>query len=666
MKNKAGWAVFIAAFFAAYAAVFPGDFHYDDYHSIRDNAALTRASNLPRFFGNPAYFSVNPAAAMYRPLLLASYALDYQVFGWRAWGWHLTNLLLHLANALLLWALIERTFGRRRPAWVAALLFAFQPIAGENVNYLNCRSSILVTTFMLAGLLCVRRLMVQGDFRRRIFWIALCCLFFISGLLSKDSAAVFPGMALLYLWIFHRGSGGEKFSRALAMVMPLAFILVGYLYLRNEFFASIFTGASIPRQRLVNLYTELKSYFWYAGLFAWPVRLSIEHGGSVEPGLLRPRVLLSLAGLLSIFALVIYSALRPRSKVSAAGFFAGFYVLALLPTASIIPLNVLVSERALYPALPGLAALAALLIDGVIARRRVPALAMLGVILVFYGVMLFSRGRDWQDELKVWVGALEMAPDNGRVLSELGRRYYIVGKPEKALRYVEKSSELLPEQPAILFNLGSIYLDLGRLEDAEKYFRKVLDKGQDTEALVKLALVHEKQGKAGLAIMELENAVEIAPDSGLARSRLGELYYTAGRKQDAEEQFRFALEIDPGLETANWRVGMSLFEQGDYAAAASHFEKAYQAAPKNAVYAACAAMSLLRLDQSDQGESWAKRSVEADPEYGAGWYYLGLAQVRQGKKEQARQSLQKASKYASPDDQQLSKAIVDLLSGLGN
>ena len=230
MKKLWG-ALFLVAYFGAYLSIFPGDFHYDDFHSIRNNTWLVNASNIPKFFASPVYFSARPRAAMYRPLLLVSYALDYQVYGWRAWGWHLTNLLLHLLNVLLIFALVQRTFRKERLAWIAGLLFAFTPVAGENINYLNCRSSILFTAFMLAGLLAAARMLeAREQGKSSAGWIALANVLFAGGVLSKDSAAVFPAMAFLYLWIFSKEQGAKKLTRAVYLVAPMALILGGYLH----------------------------------------------------------------------------------------------------------------------------------------------------------------------------------------------------------------------------------------------------------------------------------------------------------------------------------------------------------------------------------------------------------------------------------------------------
>jgi len=663
MRHRIYWLAFLALYFLAYASIFPGRFHYDDFHSIRDNSWLTSVSNIPKFFANPVYFSKTPRAAMYRPVLLLSYALDYQVFGWRAWGWHLTNLLLHLVNALLVYALVRKTLGRRRLAWIASLLFALQPIAGENINYINCRSSILLTTFLLAGLLCVWRLMQEKA--AGVWWMVLACLFYALALLTKDSGAVFPGMALLYFWIFSREQTRQKFLRSAALLLPMAVILAGYLFLRNEFFESVFTGASLPRSRLDNLFTELKSYFWYFGLYLWPSGLSLEHGFRVEREFSGALVLLSAAGLAALAAMAGYALFRPRSRMAVPGFFIGCYILALLPTASIIPLNVLVSERALYPALFALASLGALFIGYVMGKNRSAGIFALALILVFYGAIIFSRSRAWQSESEIWKGAYENAPDNARVLAELGRQYFARGDLDKALRYSLKSDELASGQAPTLFNLATIYMDFGELARAEKYFKQGLEEDAgDVEARVNLAAVYKAEGKMEAAVHELKQALALDPENSLAHSNLGDVCFNLGKMAEAEAELRKALAINPKLELANFNFGILLAGRGDDSQALGYFEKAYEQNAGNADYALWAAIMEIRLNKPQDAEKWAGKALSLDPGYDRAWYYLGIAQKQQGRYPEARRSLANAEKFDRQSDPKLTAAIKNLLKEL--
>ena len=114
-------------------------FHYDDFHSIVHNPHLRSTANIPAFFRDPALFSTNPESAMYRPVLLVSYALNFALGGLQPAGYHLVNALLHGLNAGLVHRLLL-LLGQEWLALLAAFLFALAPVNAEAFNYVSSRS----------------------------------------------------------------------------------------------------------------------------------------------------------------------------------------------------------------------------------------------------------------------------------------------------------------------------------------------------------------------------------------------------------------------------------------------------------------------------------------------------------------------------------------------
>jgi len=664
-KRKWAWLSFLIFYLAVYASIFPGNFHYDDYHSIRNNSWIVNVKNIPKFFIEPACFSSRPRAQMFRPLLLVSYALDYQVYGWRIWGWHLTNLLLHLLNVFLVWVIFKKAFKKEKLAWLASWIYAFHPIAGENINYINCRSSILLCSFMFLGIYGLQRFM-EASGRKRAIGIGLVGLFFILSILSKESGVVFPGIAFLYYWIFSEEQKQEKIKSVIYLILPMAIILLGYLFLRMVFFEKIFVGSSLPRPYLVNFLTELKAYFWYLGLFLFPTRLSIEHSLEVESGFFAPKVIMSALGLSILAMLVLYSILKPNSRLSRLGFFSGFYLLALVPTTSFVPLNLLVSERAFYPALFGVIGVLALGLDRIRGMRPRVFWYCFSLMVVSYSAMAIHRARVWQSEWEVWKDAFHKAPDNPRVMGQLGNEYYKKDEIQKAVKYLAQSDQLLSGHPITVFNLGAIYMDLGRLEEAERYLAEAVSlEPNDVEARVNLAVVYRTQGKLELAKYQLQQAVLIKPDSALAHNNLGDVYFNLGEVASAEREFKSAIEIDSSLEDAHFNLGRVLELQGKHLSALGHFQKAYQLNSAQADNPLWVGIMYLKLKQPEKAEEWIKRALALDENYDFAWYYLGLAKKEQGKRKEALDALNRARELLNPNHLELKQAIENLFKELG-
>ena len=140
---------------AVYGNSLSGSFHYDDFHSLVQNVHIRDLQRIPDFFLDPSLFSVDPDKAMYRPLLLVSFALNYALGGYEVVGYHLANILIHLACVLLLWSLAI-THGRSA-ALCAGLVFALHPVATEPVNYISSRSESLAVALLLLAFACYTR-----------------------------------------------------------------------------------------------------------------------------------------------------------------------------------------------------------------------------------------------------------------------------------------------------------------------------------------------------------------------------------------------------------------------------------------------------------------------------------------------------------------------------
>ncbi|MDA0337908.1 MAG: hypothetical protein O2782_22295, partial [bacterium] len=135
--------VIAVAVVATFANVFGNSWHYDDLHAITQNPHLQSLQDPLRFLLDPTQFSRDADKAMFRPLLLISFALNFAWSGLQTWSWHLVNLGLHLACTLVLWQILRDLGRSSAQALWGALLFALQPLATEPVNYISSRSESL-------------------------------------------------------------------------------------------------------------------------------------------------------------------------------------------------------------------------------------------------------------------------------------------------------------------------------------------------------------------------------------------------------------------------------------------------------------------------------------------------------------------------------------------
>src|SRR6266702_751961 len=207
---------------AVYGSSLRNGFVWDDHHIIVDNPSTRDLSQLGHVLLAPDEF-----ATYYRPLNRASYLVDYQLFGMDPHGFHAVNLVLHLANVLLLYALTRRLSGATWPAVVAAALLAIHPLQSEPVNFVTARNNLLVLLFALATLL----LFIDADRRGSRARAWLSGFAFLLGLLSKEQAAgVLP---LLGAWLLVTPPAEPaRRRRRWRLLVPHGVAILAYLALR--------------------------------------------------------------------------------------------------------------------------------------------------------------------------------------------------------------------------------------------------------------------------------------------------------------------------------------------------------------------------------------------------------------------------------------------------
>ena len=185
------------AIVATYGNSLSNSFHYDDFHSIVENPHIRALENIPAFFSDPGLFSSMPERAMYRPLLLVTYALNYWVHGYEVFGFHLVNVALHTGCTIAVYLLGIYMVGHAPAAAFGALLFGLHPLQAEATNYISSRSESLAAFWYLLSLLFYLRWreLLRLDSGRGIYLASLVA--FALALLSKATAVVLPFAFLL-------------------------------------------------------------------------------------------------------------------------------------------------------------------------------------------------------------------------------------------------------------------------------------------------------------------------------------------------------------------------------------------------------------------------------------------------------------------------------------
>lgn len=567
-----GWVLAAAAVLAVYANSLDGEYHYDDEHSLLNNANIRVLANIPAFFGpqGPQYFSVDPDKGMYRPLLLSSYALNFAWHGFEVRGYHWVNILLHAANAALVWYLARVMGLGTGRALVAGLLFAVHPLASEPVNYLSSRSESLVALGFLASL----ALYLRSDGFDRYWGFSLAC--FALALLSKATAVVLPAVLLAYEGprLLAAGASLQRWRSLGARLVPFGVLAAFYVWWISHIRFLTRSLDQEVRSGIVQFYTQLKAFAYYLYLLAAPVRLNVEHQFFEESGASWWLTALPAALLLSWGALLWFMWRRRFFNA----LWLNLWSAAVLTPVMVVPLNILVNERRLYMVV------AALCLGLAMARppRLLAAGARRGLLvaaLVAVAALTWERNSVWADGFSLWGDSVAKAPRMPRPHLYLGNVHVgVAGRtpdPEaadfhwkealRAYQEVVRWDQKRELAMRAINNVGSIHFVLGYYDIADKAFRRALEENPAyADALVGVGNVYQvrarqandrEEGRNFMreAARQYETAIQLSPNHFQAHCNLGLMYAGLDEYDKAETAYRRAVFLNPndGLVLSN-------------------------------------------------------------------------------------------------------------------
>ncbi|MBI1849013.1 MAG: DUF1736 domain-containing protein [Planctomycetes bacterium] len=450
---------------ACYANAIGNGFALDD-SFIFNNPVGLRLGNLFQLFATPYHFQ--SVSGLYRPVTLASFAIDHSLFGDGAAGFHATNVLLHAMTSLLVWRLARR-FLPDAAALGAALLFAMHPIHTEAVTYVSGRADVLATLFGVAALL-VRPIP--------------SAIFFLLAILSKEGAiAILPAMLLLR-WLEREERPSMR--RLAVGVLPHVLALIVFFVARAAVLGSpigldasaipTLDNATAAAPAAGRIATAFGVFARWAFLLVFPLQLSADYSASQIP-VVGFGDALALAGLALVVVGVI-AAWGARRRASAVTFGVALLLLAWLPVSNVVlPIGTLMAERLLYlPSVGFCIAVATLFV-------RHPRVAQaLGVVaLLLLGVRTIVRNADWKDDLTIYTAASRTTPRAARSHAMLAYSSLDLAKHTtdatlrsehlaRGEREARAAIRLHPEYGRAYLYLGSILAMQGRRSEAAAAF----------------------------------------------------------------------------------------------------------------------------------------------------------------------------------------------------
>ena len=521
----------------------------------------------------------------WHPLTWLSHALDYQLFHQNPAGHHFTSLLIHAANAVLLFLFLMYATRRLGPSLFVAALFALHPINVESVAWVAERKNVLCTFFFFATLIAYCWYARQPDWRRYLVFAGL----FVLGLMSKPMVITLPFVLLLLdYWPLGRIRGG----RADATAAPLSKLVVEKLPLIALSAASAVITMQAQRaggamrstaqfSLAVRLENAVMAYAMYLWKMIWPSHLSpiYPHPGDSLAGW---QVGTSALVLLAVTAVALKFRAR-RYLLTGWLWFLG----TLVPVIGLVQVgDQAMADRYAYIPLVGIFIMIAWRIADLADSKQIGLVVRVIPAACVLLALSFATNRQlgyWSSNYDLWTHAVAVTGRNFIAQDNLGGALLWLGKTDEAYLHFQAAAEINPLDPMSRSNLGAYLQEHGHMAEAiEKYNRVITltsDPGLLAATYANLGAAYRKLGEDEKARTSYDQALQLNPNQYNAYLGLGELLEKQSRLDDAISNYSKAVELRP-TDTGFLLLGRALERTGRRSEALAAYQAALKLSPE--------------------------------------------------------------------------------------
>lgn len=544
MKRYVGIFIFISIIFAGvvpYINSLHNPFIWDEEVMIVENPIIKDWKYIPYIFKTDIFGSPIKPGGFYRPLYMLSFMLNYQFWGLNTAGYHLFNIIFHILNALLLYALTRKMGLQRKTAWLASLLFAIFPINCQAVTLIGGRIELISGVL---SLLCF--LLFFNAVEKLGVYFLLTIFIFILAIFTKESVLILPFLMLIYSFIFLRNSDRRK-----AIVLLLSLIGMGIIYCSVRF--SILGSPFHKTLSLINeaslferILTAPRILLTYIAILVFPATLKSEYHFVIHTAK-DVYVWLGMPILILIFA-VIYRFLKPRRH---ALFFSCWFLLGLMPYYNlIITLHATLMDHWAYFGSMGFAVLMSMAVFRIfdsLTRKKIRYIvtSLLVLLMLFYIFRIIERNKEWKEPFILYQRDSEREPNSFLLHCNLGVEYFRRGMLEHAKREFIAANEVSPGggYDVAYNNLGVIYAREGNIQKAIECYKTSIALNNYELAFENLGELYNNLGMHKDAALLLEKGAELYPFDFKIKYQLGVVYYRIGKLDLARQRFKEVNEL---------------------------------------------------------------------------------------------------------------------------
>jgi tetratricopeptide (TPR) repeat protein len=558
----------------AYLPAIRGGFIWDDDRHVWANHTLLDLRGLAHIWFRPSYLP------QWYPMTHTSFWLEYRLWGANPLGYHVDNVLLHSASALLLFVLLRRL--NIRGAALAAVIFALHPIEAESVAWISERKNVLSTFFALLSVLAYLR---AGDRR----WPIGSFLLFALAMLSKTVASTLPAVLLVIVW----WREGRVRWKDVLRLLPffLLSIGLGYFTAKTEVDYVGARGPDWDLSAVQRLMIAGRALWFYLAKLVWPVNLTFSY----PRWTVNPHDLWLLAFPLAAVGLAIAAWLL--RDVAGRGLLAALLIFAGVLTPALGFFNTypmrysFVADHFQYTA-----GIAIIVLFSAAIVRVFPERILALILVVVLSVLTWRQTQVYAGPETLWRDVIAKNPSSWLALENLGVELTYKPDPspaelKEAVQLYKRVEQLRPQHEKLQANWAEALFELGEWEEALPHYRAALDSpGASSEVI---------------------------------DQRMGTSLLRLGRLAEAEAMFRQALKLDPSDTAAGCALGDTLAAEGKPADALAEYEDVLKTNADTSAAWRGSGIVLITLKRPEEAADRLRHYVELVPGDAEGHERLG-------------------------------------------
>lgn len=558
---KSGAALLALIIMIAYFPALFGGYVWDDLSAIKENTLLRTSDGLRSIWLKP---SLNQIESHYWPLVYTVFWVEYHLWGAYPFGYHLINILLHIANTILLWIILKRL--SVPGAFFAAAIFALHPTHTGSVAWVIERKDVLSALFYLLAFLAY----IHFEDTKKLSLYSTSLILFLCAMLSKSIVVSLPIIFLLWIW-------WKKESVKISDVLPLVpFFIIAVII-------SVLDVAFTRQNESLKIYLTFIEKSLIAGralcFYAWKIFAPINLM------LIYPKWKINVTSVwqyifpLAVIGILLLLWLKRNQWGKGPLTAVIFFCITLGPVLGFITFAYMESsyaaDRFQYLASIGLIALAAAAITkiGNQSKGNEQWIKNVGIplMLIVLGAITWRQAMLYKDTETMFTHNVALNPDAAAAHYNLGRALYEKGEKgekdaiDKALFHFSEAVRLKPDYVPAHNNLANALLLKDRLDEAIYHYQKAIEfNPQHILSLSNLGYALTEKGDFNKAIYYCNKAIEINPNFASAYNNLGLALAKQGRIKEATAAYLKAVKADPNYLKGYRNLANALMEQKNY------------------------------------------------------------------------------------------------------